>query len=165
MKYSAKKAAEVVGKSVPTITRAIKSGRLSAEKKAGGGYMIDPSELFRVYPSKDNVTSKMLPSETPQKVEEGNNVTPKMSSEIKLLRDQIARIDEMNARERERLEEQIEDLRRERDNWHALAEKQADTVKLLTHQQDEAQKKAAEEAQEPAFRVFGIPFGKNKKQA
>jgi len=59
MKYSAKKAAEAVGKSVPTITRATKSGKLSAEKTPGGGYSIDPSELFRVYPSVGNVTPKV----------------------------------------------------------------------------------------------------------
>ena len=157
MKYSAKKAAEAVGKSVPTITRAIKSGKLSAEKKPGGGYVIDPSELFRVYPSKSNDTGKALPSETPKKGNKSESVTPKISSEINLLREQIDRIDEMNARELKRLEEQIEDLRRDRDKWHALAEKQADTVKMLTHQQ--------ETAQEQPKKIFGISLGKKKKSA
>lgn len=48
---SASKAAEAVGKSIPTITRAIKSGKLSATKLDGGGYEIDPAELFRVWPA------------------------------------------------------------------------------------------------------------------
>src|SRR5262249_57525855 len=32
-----------------TISRAIKSGKLSATRKENGGYEIDPAELFRVF--------------------------------------------------------------------------------------------------------------------
>jgi len=46
---SARQAAKLAGRSVPTITRAIKNGRLSAEKMAGGTYRIDVAELERVY--------------------------------------------------------------------------------------------------------------------
>jgi len=65
---SATQAAKAVGKSVPTITRAIKSGKLSARKLDGGGYEIDPSELFRVWRAVTNsnsVTQPMLERETP----------------------------------------------------------------------------------------------------
>lgn len=64
---SATQAAKSVGKSVPTITRAIKSGKLSARKLDGGGYEIDPSELFRVWEAVTNsnsVTYPMLERET-----------------------------------------------------------------------------------------------------
>jgi len=161
MKYSAKKAAEAVGKSVPTITRAIKSGKLSAQKNKSGGYSIDPSELFRVYPPVGNVTDNTLPPETPKKLTESAVVTPKVSSEIGLLKEQIKRIDEMNAREVTRLEEQIADLRRDRDKWHELADKQADTVKLLTHQQE----KPLGNAEDPYRRFLGIPVIRKKTQA
>tara|TARA_R100001530_G_scaffold131436_1_gene103098 strand:+ start:1402 stop:1752 length:351 start_codon:yes stop_codon:yes gene_type:complete len=50
MTLSAKQAAKETGKSTSTITRAIKTGKLSAVKKASGGYEIAPSELFRVFP-------------------------------------------------------------------------------------------------------------------
>lgn len=66
---SATQAAKAVGKSVPTITRAIKSGKLSATKLDGGGYEIDPSELFRVWKAVTNsnsVTQQMLEHETPK---------------------------------------------------------------------------------------------------
>ena len=43
-------AARHVGKSKPTISKAIKDGKLSATK-VNGAYQIDPSELSRVYPS------------------------------------------------------------------------------------------------------------------
>ena len=42
-------AARHVGKSKPTISKAIKDGKLSATKE-NGVYQIDPSELLRVYP-------------------------------------------------------------------------------------------------------------------
>lgn len=68
---SASQAAKRVGKSVPTITRAIKSGKLSAEPRDGGGWIIDPSELFRVWPAisdESNVTSTRLGGEAPVEI-------------------------------------------------------------------------------------------------
>jgi len=47
-------AAKETGLSKPSISKAIKTGRLSAVKTENGEYQIDPVELFRVYP----VTSK-----------------------------------------------------------------------------------------------------------
>ena len=44
-------AAKEVGKSKSTINRAIKNGRLSAQRLEDGSYRIDPSELFRVWPA------------------------------------------------------------------------------------------------------------------
>jgi hypothetical protein len=67
MKLSASQAAKAVGKSVPTITRAIKSGKLTAGKLEGGGYEIEHSELFRVWEavkSESNATPPMLGCET-----------------------------------------------------------------------------------------------------
>lgn len=51
MKLTLKQAAEQSGKSKSTIQRAIKKGKLSAEKNDDGTYAIDPSELSRVYPA------------------------------------------------------------------------------------------------------------------
>ena len=69
MKLRANEAARRTGKSVPTITRAIKSGKISADKTGRGGYLIEPSELFRVFPAITNpndVTPPMLDHETPK---------------------------------------------------------------------------------------------------
>jgi hypothetical protein len=46
---TAGEAARLVGKSVPTITRAIKSGKLVAKPRKPKGWIIEPSELFRVF--------------------------------------------------------------------------------------------------------------------
>lgn len=67
---SATQAAKTVGKSVPTITRAVKSGKLSARRLDGGGYEIDPAELFRVWDAvtnEGNATPLILEHETPIK--------------------------------------------------------------------------------------------------
>jgi len=73
MKLSASHAAKKVGKSTQTITRAIKSGRLSGEKLDGGGYAIEPVELFRVWPKVSNdssATPEMAGSGTPQQIKD-----------------------------------------------------------------------------------------------
>ena len=65
---SASRAAKEAGVSIPTITRAIKSGKMSASKQDGGGYLIDTSELARVFPAlkpSSNDTPTKLGSETP----------------------------------------------------------------------------------------------------
>lgn len=106
MKLSASQAAKETGKSIPTITRAIKSGKLSAEKQEGGGYLIDAAELFRAFDpvSKETpVTPDVLGRETPipDKV---------LEIEVKLLREQLERERELNA-----------DLSKDRDEWRRQA--------------------------------------------
>lgn len=44
-------ATEQTGKSKSTLIRAIKSGKLSAQRNEHGDYRVEPSELFRVYES------------------------------------------------------------------------------------------------------------------
>ena len=64
---TAGEAAKLVGKSVPTITRAIKSGKLSAKPRKPRGWFIERSELFRAFdPVTDetNSTSQILHHET-----------------------------------------------------------------------------------------------------
>ena len=50
MSYTIGTAAKATGKAKSTISRDIKNGRISAEKQPDGSYLIDPSELHRVYP-------------------------------------------------------------------------------------------------------------------
>ena len=110
MKLSAGQAAEATGKSIPTITRAIKKGLITAEKTAAGGYLIDPSELFRVFdplpPKNDAATEthgNSSDNELPIKL-------TGLESEIRLLREMLARSDDT-----------ISDLRKDRDQWREQA--------------------------------------------
>ena len=103
MKYSAGQAAKATGKSIPTITRAIKKGVISASSKSGGGYEIDPAELHRVFPAVtlvSDVTVSELRHETP--------IIPNMLQEkVKML------------------EEALADARDDRDHWRQQAERLA----------------------------------------
>lgn len=101
MKLTASQAAKQTGKSIPTITRAIKSGKISAERTNSGGYLIEPAELFRVFPPvtvKDNVTGKKLDTETP--------------NELGVLQDKV-----------KLLEEALVDAKNERDEWRDQAKR------------------------------------------
>lgn len=109
MKYSASKAAEAVGKSVPTITRAIKRGDLSATKLEGGGYEIDAAELHRVWPP---VTGDG--SATPDKL---GRETP---NETALLQVKLEAKDELL----ERMKAELADMKEQRDKWQQQCEAQ-----------------------------------------
>jgi len=52
MEMSLSAAARASGLSKSTLSRAIKSGRLSARRaESGGGWLVDAAELFRAYPA------------------------------------------------------------------------------------------------------------------
>src|SRR3954451_23449426 len=49
--YTLKQAAVAIGKSKPTVLRAIQSGKISALRdEMTGGWLIEPAELHRLYP-------------------------------------------------------------------------------------------------------------------
>lgn len=107
MKYTLGQAAKAVDKAKGTISNAIKSGRLSANKNDKGEYEIDPAELHRVYPLNDTTRR--------QEVQLNDTAPPLNTTETDLLR--------------ERIEELKADLERERanaDEWR----KQAQTLAL-----------------------------------
>lgn len=60
MKYTAGQAAQAANVSTATITRAIKSGKISAVKDHAGAWQIEPVELHRVFhierPEKESAT-------------------------------------------------------------------------------------------------------------
>lgn len=86
MSYTIGQAAKATGRSKPTISRAIKSGTISATKNDDGSYTIDPAELHRVFPpvkSSSNDNPDLKRSETPIS-------TAQLQREIELLRELIA---------------------------------------------------------------------------
>ena len=121
MKHTAGTAAKAVRKTKSTITKAIASGKLSAIKNDNGAWEIDASELYRVYPP--------TPLET---VEIEQNDT---------LKEMVGNSKEIEALERllKAAEEQIYDLKADRDEWR----KQANQL-LLTN------------TSTPRKRIFGI---------
>lgn len=134
MKLSASQAAQAVGKSVPTITRAIKSGKMSAERLPKGGYAIDPAELYRVWPAvtrKGNGLGRMSGHETPRE-------TSVLEAEVETLRAKIADIQAERERERSQLSETVDDLRRRLDA--ESAERRVLTAQITDQREKSSQK-------------------------
>lgn len=86
-----KEASEKVGVTRQTLMKAIKTGRISAEKSQGGEWRIEPVELFRVWPPVNEVQHPLQPTLT-------DGDTPGLQAENRLLRDQLAELrEERNA--------------------------------------------------------------------
>lgn len=109
MAYTLGAAAKASGKSKATISKAIKSGRLSALKDETGVYQIEPAELNRVYPI--NVDGNR--DRTPQTPEE----TPDKGPSVRELQARLEAVQERLA-DKEAL---IADLREDRDRWRQQA--------------------------------------------
>lgn len=113
------KGAELAGVSKGTVSKAIKSGRLSYVEKTDRGYLIETSELFRVFPPKKSETVEKHRSETG----DGNPVNSTgLQREIQLLREQLQDRDNVVADLRQRLDKSEEERR----------EAQARVIGLLT---------------------------------
>jgi flagellar motility protein MotE (MotC chaperone) len=109
MVYTLGEAAKATGKSKATISKAIKSGRVSARKDETGTFHIDPSELHRVYPP--TVYSEQ--KETPANTGENANIDG-------TIRELQARLEAANERLSDK-EAVIADLREDRDRWRQQA--------------------------------------------
>lgn len=140
MKLSASQAAKETGKSIPTITRAIKSGKLSAHKTETGGFEIDPAELFRVF---DRVTETA--NDTPPKLgHETPNDNGVLQAKLEAKDEQIALL--MSERD---------DLRRRLDQ--EAEERRKLTARLLTYQPENpvSAPAVALEKRKPSWWPFG----------
>jgi excisionase family DNA binding protein len=82
---SASQAAKRVGVSVPTITRALKKGKLSSTPREGGGYEIDESELLRVFPPKVTPDSDETLTKLGNDTDGKGNETPVLQARVDLL--------------------------------------------------------------------------------
>lgn len=135
MKLSLGQAAKLAGRGKTTLTRAIKAGRLSAERAEGGGYRIDVSELARVYELRHHATPETVsrdrhavhhatPHATvtrdPRETEAAVRLA-ELETEVRLLREMLAEVRESR-----------DELRAERDDWRSRAER------LLTDQRTPA---------------------------
>lgn len=104
MELTLKQAAEQSGKSKSTIHRAIKNGKLSAQKNEDGTYAIDPSELSRVYPA----------TITQHSNEPVRDSTDLLETKVAMLEDQLSR-------ERETVDDLRKRLDRAEERVYALS--------------------------------------------
>lgn len=133
-KVGVQRATELTGKSKSTIQRAMKSGKLSYEMD-GTRKLIDVSELERVYGVISMQNDAANTNETPsyehelQKAKHALEID-RLELEVKMLKDKLDTADD-----------QIEDLKTQRDSW----QKQAQQVLLTTeHSQKQYDDRIAE---------------------
>lgn len=113
-------AAKETGLSKPSISKAIKTGRLSAVKTENGEYQIDPVELFRVYPVTSKPKANTLQEETlglPNGLQAAFDAMRELLGQVEGERDDLRR----------RLDEEAADRR-------ASAEEVRRLTLLITHQ-------------------------------
>lgn len=114
MKYTAGQAAKAAGVATSTITRALKSGKISGEKQEGGGWLIDPAELHRKFDPvavKESRNSATLGHATPD-FDSRNSGLERL---VESLQEQIADL-------RADKEAREADLKQERDQWREEAQ-------------------------------------------
>ena len=107
--YTLGTAAKATGKSKATISKALKSGRISGQKDDSGVYHIDPAELHRVYPPTTQDERKETPESDPQ-----NTHTSALVRELEMRLEAV----------QQRLTDKdgvIDDLREDRDRWRQQA--------------------------------------------
>ena len=117
-KLSANRAAKEAGIAKKTLLEAISSGRLTAEKNDKGHWEIDPAELFRAYP-KTSFSEPEKPQPTHQENRQKTSETSVLEVEVKMLREQIERMDTERERERAQLGDQIEALKEQAERQSA----------------------------------------------
>ena len=158
MSYTLGDAAKATGKSKMTILRAIKSGRISAQRKGDNSYEIDPAELHRVFQPVSEWECDIG--------NKGQSDIPKDTSLLQLkLESALEKIEALDTeRERERRDAQatIDDLRRRLDQE---AEERRRLTLMLTDQR-ECAPTAPKEATEGRFaRAWAHSEGQSLKTA
>ena len=123
MSYTLGEAAKAVGFSKPTLSRAIKNGKLSAIRLDDGSYSIDAAELERWKDANGHRNGAVKRIATPAETPETPSETSALQAEVEKLRAQA----QSDQRERGFLEQRIEDLKeraeraeRKEDQLHAL---------------------------------------------
>lgn len=125
MKFTLTAAAKEAGVSKGTISKALKSGRLSGDRQEDGSFQIDASELFRVFPRKPVETQSGTAGKQPETVQrpieaagERSEVPTEMAVlrvELEAARAALRQEREDRAQERETARETVDDLRRRLD--------------------------------------------------
>jgi len=106
MKYTLGAAAKATGKSKATISKAIKSGRISALKDDYGVFRIDPSELHRVYPLNTSAEETSKQEDPGEHLATIRELTARLEAAVVRLQDKDA---------------VISDLKEDRDKWRQQA--------------------------------------------
>ena len=134
MAYTLGEAAKATGKSKTTIAKSIKTGRVSALKNEDGSYLIDPSELHRVYPMASAPQSLPLQQDTPVHTEVDTELSAKireLEGVLYVTQQRLADRDEQLAHLRDDRDREVGHLRKDLERWQQQAQQ---AQALLTDQ-------------------------------
>ncbi|AUR02015.1 hypothetical protein [Phaeobacter inhibens] len=109
-----RKAVEEFDVSRPTLTKALKSGKISGEKDGKGAWRVDPSELSRVYNPRRKEQEIEHQSEQPRNTPDFNYLQGKvdaLEAQIEDLKEQRDRAEERASNSDARLYGLLQDMR------------------------------------------------------
>jgi hypothetical protein len=136
-------AAEMTGWSKGSLSKAIKSGKMSVYKKTTAGFQLDPAEVLRVFPKKTE-TLVIEQLETQEKHTENSALL----GQVEALREKVAIVSIERTREREQLTDHIDSLQR------MLDDEKSERRQLTALLTDQRQKRDELPAQGFWARVF-----------
>lgn len=143
-KHSISEAAKLTGKARSTLHRHLKDGKLSKELDADSHPVIDTAELVRVYGSLHSQDSSATGSI-------GQQATPPRDSPLQ------AKIEAMMEAQIDQLRADLDDARKERDDWKAQAQRLSG---LLSDQRPVATEAPVPAQQENASVTLQSVFGR-----
>ena len=148
MQYTAGDAAKATGKNIATITRAIKSGKISASKDETGAWRIEPSELHRVFPPIAQALRK------PQMQEGATSAQETKSSNDSLLREELATLRERVISQDQLLADRADQIADLRTRLDREGEERRRLAALLTDQRPSVTPSAPPETAPPRPRSW-----------
>ena len=119
--------AKHLGVSKPTISKAISTGKLSAQRREDGSFAIDPAELER-YRSANEHRFAGNRKETVSSLRPETHTETALRAELDMVRAQLAMMRELTAAETRRAEA----AEAQRDAW----QRQAEQVRLIADQRE-----------------------------
>ena len=121
---SMSEAAKLAGRAKSTISKALKSGKMSyvSHDPVSKAYQIDPAEVLRVFPKKQErgFDDRLETAANSAGKTLGNSV---LNIELEAMRERLAVVERERERERDLLTDQIEDLRKRLDTADAARER------------------------------------------
>lgn len=116
MEFTLSQAAKEARVSKSTLSKALSTGRMSAERLHDGSFRIEASELFRVFPRKQGETeTRTVPEQERTPSEPPDADLALMRLRVQMLEDQLSRERELRDQERETSQETVTDLRKRLD--------------------------------------------------
>jgi excisionase family DNA binding protein len=126
MALSLAEAAQATGLNRSTVLRAIKSGKISGTRDHNGAWVVEPAELFRIFPPAEAAALGV-----PDHAHGGSSVAAadaELRIRLQVAEERLGELKQMISDMGVRHERELTDLRGQRDSWQQQAERLALTA-------------------------------------